>query len=135
MASNIVPGNVDNTYPTAGQDNSSQGFRDNFSATKNNFTEAVTEIVDLQTNKARKNQTKKQSNLSAGSARVVPPLPPTPRSFLPGRGWYLLVEELRLLSGYFTVVIPAGEGGVTPRRGATPLRKNEKNTKERRKNK
>ena len=46
MASNIVPGNVDGTFPKAGQDNSSQGFRDNFSATKNNFTEAVTEIVD-----------------------------------------------------------------------------------------
>ena len=55
MASNIVPGNVDNTYPTAGQDNSSQGFRDNFSATKNNFTEAKTEIESLQTNKASLN--------------------------------------------------------------------------------
>ena len=26
MASNIVPGNVDGTYPKAGQDNSSQGL-------------------------------------------------------------------------------------------------------------
>ena len=55
MASNIVPGNVDGAYPKAGQDNSSQGFRDNFTAIKNNFTEAVTEIVDLQTNKANLN--------------------------------------------------------------------------------
>ena len=55
MASRIVPGNIDGTYPTAGQDNSSQGFRDNFTAIKNNFTEAVTEIVDLQTNKANMN--------------------------------------------------------------------------------
>ena len=55
MASNIVPGNVDGTYPKAGQDNSSQGFRDNFSAIKNNFTEAKTEIEDLQTNKASTN--------------------------------------------------------------------------------
>ena len=55
MASNIVPANVDATYPKAGQDNSSQGFRDNFSAIKNNFTEAVTEIEDLQTNKASTN--------------------------------------------------------------------------------
>ena len=54
MASNIVPGNIDGTYPTAGQDNSSQGFRDNFSAIKNNFTEAKTEIDSLQTNKASK---------------------------------------------------------------------------------
>ena len=55
MASNIVPANVDGTYPKAGQDNTSQGFRDNFSAIKNNFTEAVSEIEDLQTNKASTN--------------------------------------------------------------------------------
>ena len=52
MASNIVPGNIDGTYPKAGQDNSSQGFRDNFSSIKNNFTEAQTEITNIQTNKA-----------------------------------------------------------------------------------
>ena len=55
MASNIVPGNIDGTYPKAGQDNSSQGFRDNFSEIKNNFTNAKTEIEDLQTNKANLN--------------------------------------------------------------------------------
>ena len=55
MASNIVPGNVDSTFPKAGQDNSSQGFRDNFSAINNNFTEAVTEIEALQSNKASLN--------------------------------------------------------------------------------
>ena len=52
MASNIVPGNIDGAFPVAGQDNSSQGFRDNFTAIKNNFTEAKTEIEDIQTNKA-----------------------------------------------------------------------------------
>ena len=55
MASNIVPGNVDGTFPKAGQDNSSQGFRDNFSSIKNNFTEAKTEIEALQTDKASLN--------------------------------------------------------------------------------
>ena len=55
MASNIVPGNIDGTYPVAGQDNSSQGMRDNFTATKNNFTEAKTEIEALQSNKASLN--------------------------------------------------------------------------------
>ncbi len=55
MASNIVPGNIDGTYPTAGQDNSSQGMRDNFNAIKNNFTETKTEIEDLQSNKASLN--------------------------------------------------------------------------------
>ena len=55
MASNIVPGNIDGTYPKAGQDNSSQGFRDNFNAIKTNFTTAASEITDLQTNKANLN--------------------------------------------------------------------------------
>ena len=55
MASNIVPGNIDGTFPIAGQDNSSQGFRDNFTATANNFTQAKTEIEALQDNKANLN--------------------------------------------------------------------------------
>jgi|TARA_R110000803_G_scaffold96893_1_gene165041 hypothetical protein len=62
MASNIVPGNINGTYPTAGQDNSSQGFRDNFSAIKNNFTEAKTEIDSLQTNKASLNASSNFAN-------------------------------------------------------------------------
>ena len=57
MASKIVPGNIDGTYPIAGQDNSSQGMRDNFSSIKTNFTEAKSEIEDLQSNKANLNAT------------------------------------------------------------------------------
>ena len=57
MASNIVTGNIDGTYPKAGQDNSSQGLRDNFSAIKTNFTEAKTEIEALQNNKANLDST------------------------------------------------------------------------------
>ena len=48
MASNINPANIDGTYPIAGQDNDSQGFRDNFTNIKNNFTYAQTEVNDLQ---------------------------------------------------------------------------------------
>ena len=55
MASKIVPGNIDGTFPKAGQDNSSQGFRDNFSAINTNFTEAKSEIEALQTDKASLN--------------------------------------------------------------------------------
>ena len=55
MSSNINPNNIDTTYPVAGQDNDSQGFRDNFNAIKNNFTEAKSEITDLQDNKASLN--------------------------------------------------------------------------------
>jgi hypothetical protein len=51
MASNINPNNIDGAYPVAGQDNDSQGFRDNFTNTKTNFDYAAAEITDLQ-NKA-----------------------------------------------------------------------------------
>jgi len=48
MASNINANNIDGTYPVAGQDNDSQGFRTNFTNIKNNFTNARDEIEDLQ---------------------------------------------------------------------------------------
>lgn len=46
--SNINPYNIDGTYPIAGQDNDSQGFRDNFTNIRNNFSYAQSEIADLQ---------------------------------------------------------------------------------------
>jgi len=48
MASSINSNNIDGTYPIAGQDNDSQGFRDNFTNVKTNFTNAKAEIEDLQ---------------------------------------------------------------------------------------
>lgn len=48
MASNINPNIIDGAYPVAGQDNNSQGFRDNFTNTKTNFQYAENEINDLQ---------------------------------------------------------------------------------------
>ena len=50
MPSNIVPNTIDHTYPVAGRDNDSQGFRDNFTNIKNNFEYAEAEIDDLQAN-------------------------------------------------------------------------------------
>jgi len=44
----INPNNIDGQYPIAGQDNDSQGFRDNFTNIKNNFTIAYNELADLQ---------------------------------------------------------------------------------------
>jgi len=48
MASQINYNIINGTYPIAGQDNSSQGFRDNFTNIKNNFESAYDEITDLQ---------------------------------------------------------------------------------------
>ena len=48
MTSNINPNNINGNYPVAGQDNNSQGFRDNFTNTQTNFQYAAEEISDLQ---------------------------------------------------------------------------------------
>ena len=48
MASSIIASTIDDTYPVAGQDNDSQGFRDNFNIIKTNFVEAKSNIEDLQ---------------------------------------------------------------------------------------
>lgn len=56
MASNIDFISIDETFPIAGRDNDSQGFRDNFSIIKNNFESAKGEIEDLQLNTARVDQ-------------------------------------------------------------------------------
>lgn len=55
MASNINPNGIDATYPIAGQDNDSQGFRTNFTVIKNNFTNAKTEIENLQNGTVKNN--------------------------------------------------------------------------------
>ena len=51
MTSNINVNNIITTFPIPGQDNDSQGFRDNFTNIKNSFNAAKAEIEDLQ-NKA-----------------------------------------------------------------------------------
>ena len=48
MSSNINPNNINGNFPVAGQDNDSQGFRDNFTNILNNFSFASSEITDLQ---------------------------------------------------------------------------------------
>ena len=55
MASTIDDTSIDATFPVAGQDNNSQGFRDNFNTVKSNFVAAKSEITTLQTNSAKLN--------------------------------------------------------------------------------
>jgi len=56
MTSQINAAPIDADYPVAGQDNDTQGFRDNFSYIKNNFEFASEEITNLQNNTAKVNQ-------------------------------------------------------------------------------
>ena len=55
MSSQINASTIDATYPVAGQDNDSQGFRDNFTKIKLALTTASVEISDLQKNTAKIN--------------------------------------------------------------------------------
>jgi hypothetical protein len=55
MTSAITTTNIDETYPIAGVDNNSQGFRDNFTNIKTGLSTAKSEITDLQTNTAKLN--------------------------------------------------------------------------------
>lgn len=71
MPSNINTTNLDETYPVAGQDNNSQGFRDNFSTIKTNFTTAKTEIETLQTNTAKLNSANNFANNTISGAKFI----------------------------------------------------------------
>jgi len=55
MASNINYASVDENFPVAGQDNDSQGFRDNFATIKSSLASAKSEISDLQEDTAKLN--------------------------------------------------------------------------------
>ena len=48
--SSINPNNINGQFPIAGQDNDSQGFRDNFTNVRNNLTFAKDEIEALEQN-------------------------------------------------------------------------------------
>ena len=71
MASNINANNIDGTYPIAGQDNDSQGFRDNFTNIKNNFTNAKSEIEDLQSKAILKSALTGETLDNAGGGSVL----------------------------------------------------------------
>ena len=53
MTSSINTDNIDPEFPVAGQDNNSQGFRDNFLYIKEGLESASADITNLQVNGAR----------------------------------------------------------------------------------
>lgn len=55
MASTITTTGFDETFPVAGQDNDSQGFRTNFNVTKTALDTAKSEITTLQSDTAKLN--------------------------------------------------------------------------------
>lgn len=71
MASNINANNINGTFPIAGQDNDSQGFRDNFTNIKTNFSNAKTEIEDLQSKVVLKSALSGTSLDNSGGAALL----------------------------------------------------------------
>ena len=113
MASRIVPTNIDGTFPVAGQDNSSQGFRDNFTNTKNNFTFARNEISDLQS-KAILTAALDGSTLNndmAGTQLIRPQL----------KAWTQALVDLGSISGTATVSFTVGNFQKITATGAVTL--------------
>jgi hypothetical protein len=113
MASRIVPTNIDGTFPVAGQDNSSQGFRDNFTNTKNNFTFARNEISDLQS-KALLTAALDGSTLNndmAGTQLIRPQL----------KAWTQALVDLGSISGTATVSFSVGNFQKITAAGAVTL--------------
>jgi|AntDeeMinimDraft_6_1070357.scaffolds.fasta_scaffold03226_3 hypothetical protein len=102
MASKIEFITINERYPEPGQDNDSQGFRDNFAAIKKSLGTANQEITDLQNNAVRKdtisssleNNTLERLNLKSftqqvatgedGSARQTVPSQSSPQEGEPG---------------------------------------------------
>ena len=73
MTSSVNPYNIDGTFPIAGQDNDSQGFRDNFTNTRNNFAFIKSELEDLQSKallKSALNNTTLDNDLSGAGTTL-----------------------------------------------------------------
>ena len=71
MASSINPNNISVTFPVAGQDNDSQGFRDNFNNIKTGLTTAKTELEDLQSKVVLKSALTGTALANDGSGSVM----------------------------------------------------------------
>ena len=74
MTSQINPNNINGAYPVAGQDNNSQGFRDNFTNTSTNFQYAAQEITALQNNAILNSQLSGGANLTVQNNMLNSPL-------------------------------------------------------------
>lgn len=117
MSSRIVPTNIDGTFPVAGQDNSSQGFRDNFTNIKNNFTFARNEISDLQDNVLLKSALAGTAlNNDLGGTQLIRPQL---------KAWTQSIVDLGAIDGVATVGFGSGNFQKLTTAGAVSLTLND----------
>ena len=69
--SNINYSSIDETYPLAGKDNDSQGFRDNFNYIKTNFQTTKSELEDLMENTAKTDTDNDFGNVKISRANLI----------------------------------------------------------------
>lgn len=113
MTSQVNPNNIDGTYPVAGQDNDSQGFRDNFTNIRNNFTFTKAELEDLQNKVVLKSALLNTtlSNDFAGNAIVNPTL----------TSWRETYNNIGSVSGSVTINFTNGNFQKITMSGSTTL--------------
>ncbi len=107
MASSISTASIDTAFPVAGQDNDSQGFRDNFSQIKTQLNTAGTEITSLQANKASTNATTSFNGHDVTQINL--------------QDWHQKVNALGTVSGSQTVNLNSGNVVTLTTSGATTL--------------
>lgn len=101
MASNIRTNNIDITYPIAGQDNDTQGFRTNFTNIQNNFVSAASEITALQANVATLQSGTISANLNVSGTLTIGSYTTTQRDALtPENGMLIYNSTYNKFQGY-----------------------------------
>ena len=111
MASNIISDTIDATYPVAGVDNDTQGFRDNFSIIKTGLSTAGSEISTLQSTTAKINASNNfnGTNISAANMQL------TTHQYH-NVGTVIAGQNISFLNGHYqtmNVNLPAGTASIS----------------------
>jgi hypothetical protein len=112
MASNVISNTIDESFPVAGVDNDSQGFRDNFTIIKDSLAAAKAELEDLQekaiVKSALTDSTVETLNNMAGTAIVSVKLDQYVESFT-AVGQVPNNQNLSFTNGHYQTITAAGD--------------------------
>jgi hypothetical protein len=101
MASLINYEGIDETFPVAGQDNETQGFRENFSVIKNSLEAAKGEVETLQETTAKTNTASNFSGNNIVNANLVSV---TAEKFAPSSS-LIAGSTLSFLNGHYQIFV------------------------------
>lgn len=104
MTSNIISETIDQEYPIAGQDNDTQGFRDNFATIKDSLAAAKIEIETLQEDTTKINTANNFSGNDISDANLVA----TTQEFI-NNGTAIADKNISFLTGHYQVFTVADD--------------------------